>query len=167
MTSKCWLDIARLECWNSASVVGGKFSMSLLSRSFLSLSTCSSVLPLLYRTTLNLWRRPNIWDCLLKSRNGSRAIVANAVVTSWLINWCTEKRTEHLSGAYCWYWCSYQLGKFSLLHKINSDAAIWVALGTGRNFKYLQINAVSRSLGEEKSLAMPYFHWLWHDIKFL
>ena len=23
------------------------------------------------------------------------------------------------------------LGKFSLLHKINSDAAIWVALGTG------------------------------------
>ena len=25
------------------------------------------------------------------------------------------------------------LGKFSLLHKINSDAAIWVALGTGRN----------------------------------
>ena len=31
------------------------------------------------------------------------------------------------------------LGKFSLLHKIiNSDAAIWVALGTGRNFKYLQ-----------------------------
>ena len=52
------------------------------------------------------------------------------------------------------------LGKFSLLHKINSDAAIWVALGTGRNFKYLQINAVSRSLGEENSLAMPYFHWL-------
>ena len=50
------------------------------------------------------------------------------------------------------------LGKFSLLHKINSDAAIWVALGTGRNFKYLQINTVSRSLGEEKSLAMPYFH---------
>ena len=29
------------------------------------------------------------------------------------------------------------LGKFSLLHKINSDAAIWVALGTGRNFKYI------------------------------
>ena len=51
------------------------------------------------------------------------------------------------------------LGKFSLLHKINNSyAAIWVALGTGRNFKYLQINAISRSLGEEKSLAMPYFH---------
>ena len=51
------------------------------------------------------------------------------------------------------------LGKFSLLHKIlNSDAAIWVALGTGRKFKYLQINAISRILGEEKSLAMPYFH---------
>ena len=40
------------------------------------------------------------------------------------------------------------LGKFSLLHKINNSyAAIWVALGT-----------ISRSLGEEKSLAMPYFH---------
>ena len=51
------------------------------------------------------------------------------------------------------------LGKFSLLHKIKySDAAIWVALGTGRNFKYLQMNAITRSLGEEKSLAMPYFH---------
>ena len=49
------------------------------------------------------------------------------------------------------------LGKFSLLHIIHSDAAIWVALGTGRNFKYLQINAISRSLREEKSLAMPYF----------
>ena len=50
------------------------------------------------------------------------------------------------------------LGKFSLLHKINSDAAIRVALGTDRIFKYLQINAISRSLREEKSLAMPYFH---------
>ena len=110
--------------------------------------------------TVNLGRRPNIWDCLLKSRNGSRAIVAKAVVTSGLINWCTEKRTEHLPGAYCWYWCSYHPTRqvFTILHKINSDAAIWVALGTGRNFKYLQINAISRSLGEEKSLAMPYFH---------
>ena len=87
-----WLDVqmlawyaARLACWNSASVVGGKFSMSLLSRqkcSFLSSSICFSVLPLIYRTTVNLWRRPNIWDCLLKSRNGSRAKVTKAVVTS-------------------------------------------------------------------------------------
>ena len=53
------------------------------------------------------------------------------------------------------------LGKFSLLHKINSDAAIWVALGTGRNFKYLQMNAISRSLGEEFSNAIfSQFYWL-------
>ena len=34
------------------------------------------------------------------------------------------------------------LGKFSLLHKINSDAAIWVALGTGilDNNKYLHLH---------------------------
>ena len=64
-----------------------------------------------------------------------------------------------MPGAYCTDVVIILLGKFSLLHKIKySDAAIWVALGTGRNFKYLQMNAITRSLGEEKSLAMPYFH---------
>ena len=35
---------------------------------------------------------------------------------------------------------------------------IWVAFGTGRNFTYFHIHSICDALGQDKSLAMPFFH---------
>ncbi|KAG0715090.1 hypothetical protein GWK47_012744 [Chionoecetes opilio] len=37
-------------------------------------------------------------------------------------------------------------------------AAIWVAFGTGKNFMYLDINAICHALGKDRSTALPMFH---------
>ncbi|KAG0730168.1 hypothetical protein GWK47_028830 [Chionoecetes opilio] len=37
-------------------------------------------------------------------------------------------------------------------------AAIWVAFGTGKNFMYLDINAICYALGKDRSTALPMFH---------
>ena len=45
-----------------------------------------------------------------------------------------------------------------LLSNLPPDTQIWIALGTGKNFKYNSINAIHPSLGTEKSKALPFFH---------
>lgn len=35
---------------------------------------------------------------------------------------------------------------------------VWLAFGTGKQFKYFPINEIARSLGPQKSLALPVFH---------
>ncbi len=48
-----------------------------------------------------------------------------------------------------------------LFFYINSSAittTIWVALGTGRNFRYSNINNIVNTLGADKSQALPFFH---------
>ena len=50
------------------------------------------------------------------------------------------------------------VGKFFHFISLNSAADIWVAFGTGKNFTYLHINTISHNLGEEKCLALPFFH---------
>ncbi len=48
-----------------------------------------------------------------------------------------------------------------LLFDINSSAittTIWVAFGTGRNFRYYNINNIINTLGADKSRALPFFH---------
>ena len=37
---------------------------------------------------------------------------------------------------------------------------VWVAFGTGKNFRYLAAHQIAASLGTEKSLALPMFHAL-------
>ena len=51
------------------------------------------------------------------------------------------------------------IGKLPHLLTVNSDANIWVAFGTGKNFVFWHINTICCSnLGEEKSIALPLFH---------
>ena len=50
------------------------------------------------------------------------------------------------------------LASLIILLTLNLSAKIWVAFGTGKNFAYLDINSISRALGEQKSLALPVFH---------
>lgn len=50
------------------------------------------------------------------------------------------------------------VGKFYDLKVINPDLDIWVAFGMGRNYKFLSINKVCKSLGEQKSRGLPVFH---------
>ncbi len=48
-----------------------------------------------------------------------------------------------------------------LFFYINSSAittTIWVAFGTGRNFRYYNINNIINTLGADKSRALPFFH---------
>ena len=35
---------------------------------------------------------------------------------------------------------------------------MWISFGTGRNFRYLHINAICNALGREKAIALPIFH---------
>lgn len=45
-----------------------------------------------------------------------------------------------------------------LFFNIHSPINIWVAFGTGKNFRYYSINSICQALGEEKSRALPFFH---------
>ncbi len=50
------------------------------------------------------------------------------------------------------------VGVFYELLKTQSSADLWVAFGTGKNYRFLHINAICDSLGEPKSRALPVFH---------
>ena len=45
-----------------------------------------------------------------------------------------------------------------LLSNLPPDTQIWIAFGTGKNFKYYSINAIHQSFGPEKSKTLPFFH---------
>ena len=49
-----------------------------------------------------------------------------------------------------------------LFFDINSSATatIWVAFGTGRNFRYYNINSIVQALGADKSQALPFFLYI-------
>lgn len=38
------------------------------------------------------------------------------------------------------------------------EKEVWLAFGTGRQFKYYPIHEIARSLGPQKTLALPVFH---------
>ncbi|KAG1677784.1 Amiloride-sensitive sodium channel subunit beta [Nymphon striatum] len=50
------------------------------------------------------------------------------------------------------------IGKFYYLLTICPSAEIWVAFGTGKDFRYININAVAQALGIEISTSLPIFH---------
>eukprot|EP00745_Piridium_sociabile_P012394 TRINITY_DN190_c0_g1_i6.p1 TRINITY_DN190_c0_g1~~TRINITY_DN190_c0_g1_i6.p1 ORF type:complete len:743 (+),score=169.21 TRINITY_DN190_c0_g1_i6:247-2475(+) len=50
------------------------------------------------------------------------------------------------------------IGKYHSLTSQHQMAAIWVAFGTGKNFMYLDINAICHALGKDRSTALPIFH---------
>ena len=50
------------------------------------------------------------------------------------------------------------VGKFHYLRDQHPAADVWIAFGTGRNFRYLHINAICNALGREKAIALPIFH---------
>ena len=52
------------------------------------------------------------------------------------------------------------LGQLHHLLTLNPSARIWIAFGTGKAFKYLNINSISHAIGHDKSLALPIFHSL-------
>ena len=43
---------------------------------------------------------------------------------------------------------------------LSAEVEIWLAFGTGKNFRYLAAHKIAASLGSEKSLALPMFHAL-------
>jgi len=50
------------------------------------------------------------------------------------------------------------LGKLSYFITVNSDANVWVAFGTGKNFAYWHINTIYFNLGQDKCIGLPLFH---------
>ena len=46
------------------------------------------------------------------------------------------------------------VGKFHYLRDQHPAADVWIAFGTGRNFRYLHINAICNALGREKAIAL-------------
>ena len=50
------------------------------------------------------------------------------------------------------------VGKLHYLRGQHPVADVWIAFGTGRNFRYLHINAIYNALGREKAIALPIFH---------
>ena len=52
------------------------------------------------------------------------------------------------------------VGVFYDLHAIQPLADIWIAFGVGKNYRFLTVNAISHTLGEPKSRALPVFHAL-------
>ena len=63
------------------------------------------------------------------------------------------------------------VGKFNYLLRLNVSAKIWVAFGTGKNYKYLNINSICHALGEQKIFDLTYiisqFYRLRYDLSFL
>ena len=49
------------------------------------------------------------------------------------------------------------IGKLFYFTTLNSAANIWVAFGAGKNYTYWHINTICHNLGEERSLALPFF----------
>ena len=45
-----------------------------------------------------------------------------------------------------------------LLISVQPSADIWVAFGTGKNFRFYSINAICASIGESRARALPVFH---------
>ena len=52
------------------------------------------------------------------------------------------------------------VGKLHELKAVNAHVNIWVAFGMGRNFKFISINRICASLGEQKSRSLPVFYAL-------
>ena len=52
------------------------------------------------------------------------------------------------------------VGKLHDLKAVNAHVNIWVAFRMGRNFKFISINRICASLGEQKSRSLPVFHAL-------
>ena len=50
------------------------------------------------------------------------------------------------------------IGKLFYFTTLNSAANIWVAFGAGKSYMYWHINTIYHNLGEERSLALPFFH---------
>ena len=47
--------------------------------------------------------------------------------------------------------------KVHYLREQHPAADVWIEFGTGRNFRYLHINAICNALGREKAIALPIF----------
>ena len=50
------------------------------------------------------------------------------------------------------------VGTFHNLAAVQPLLDIWVAFGTGKNYRFYNINAICASLGEPRSCALPVFH---------
>ena len=48
--------------------------------------------------------------------------------------------------------------KLHYLREQHPAVDVWIAFGTGSNFRYLHINAICNALGREKAIALPIFH---------
>ena len=57
--------------------------------------------------------------------------------------------------------------KVHYLREQHLAADVWIAFGTGRNFRYLHINAICNALGREKAIALPIFTQLLAVIQLL
>ena len=57
--------------------------------------------------------------------------------------------------------------KVHYLHEQHPAADVWIAFGTGRNFRYLHINAICNALGRETAIALPIFTQLLAVIQLL
>ena len=50
------------------------------------------------------------------------------------------------------------VGAFFDLTSTHPSADIWVALGTGKHFRFYSINTIYASIGESRARALPVFH---------
>ena len=50
------------------------------------------------------------------------------------------------------------IGKFFSFKRMDNNVDIWVAFGSGKNYSLWHINNICSNLGEERSLALPFFH---------
>ncbi len=53
------------------------------------------------------------------------------------------------------------VGTFHDLAAVQPLLDIWVAFGTGKNYRFYSINAICASLEEPRSRALPVFHAFW------
>ena len=50
------------------------------------------------------------------------------------------------------------VGTFCQLKKMRPDVQLWVAFGNGKHYKRYHINSICEQLGEDKCVALPFFH---------
>lgn len=50
------------------------------------------------------------------------------------------------------------ISEFHATHEVYPEADIFIAFGTGKNFRYYHINTVCGNLGRDKSRSLPAFH---------